>query len=282
MQLRSRSLRARLLAAALLVIGTAALADAGAEYAAGLAALRAGRRGAPTVEELFALGQRAAQERPGALEGYRPHGDGPPLPDLAFFQRLAGRSGSRLDGKFFDLYRRTYPDAGLPFYRMWRGEGPGCVDFAHRELPTLYRQWQEYRKAYPSHYREETARALGGIEEALLHGRCACGSRDSVLNGLDRLYRKEPKGELAGELQRRIEAIQEGSEEIEERCSGTLTERPAVEPGAREGAPQVAPAAKPGVEPTPAPAPKSEPPSAPSPMPRREAPPAEPVKLQRI
>ena len=130
-------------------------------------------------------------------------------PDPEFFLALAKQHGDQADRAFFQRYQAMFPDpSSWPLYHERQTDIGGCTKFGALALVRAYESWSIYQQAYPHRYSAPVAKLLNDLQNELLEGSCACGSKEETLLELQEFVRTFPQASLTPKVQQRLRAIE--------------------------------------------------------------------------
>lgn len=132
-------------------------------------------------------------------------------PDPRFFVEIGDTKGRRVDRAFFRLLARTRPDGAWPVYLEQQTDVTGCTRFENPALLSIYKGWLGFQEKFPAAYNAEVDKELREMESQLLTSSCACGSKASVIHGLEKISNAIPKASITLGIKKRLQAIRAGT-----------------------------------------------------------------------
>jgi hypothetical protein len=93
----------------------------------------------------------------------------------------------------------------------------GCMLFDLPALPSIYAGWLDFGRRFPGAYREQLEKEREAIDDALL-GDCACGTKETVIAGLEAFSKALPEAPIAARIRTRLDQIQNGKVAVRFEC----------------------------------------------------------------
>lgn len=141
-------------------------------------------------------------------------------PDVAFFSTLARSHGDAADRAFFAALQATYPDSVWATYIEQQTDVGGCTRFGSLEVAAAYIRWADFRRQFPTRYREEARKEADAALQALTASTCACGEAVTVERELEQALRGIRGPTARARVQARLQAVRAGRVDIEPHCTG--------------------------------------------------------------
>ncbi|SRR6266568_104788 len=138
-------------------------------------------------------------------------------PDPNLFGALAEMKGRPADRAFFKLLVATRPDGVWATYFEQQTDVTGCIRFDLPELSSIYSGWLDFEARFPSAYRAQVQDELHGLDNALL-GACACGTKATVVVGLEAVANALPKEPIAAKIKKRLDEVRNGTSNFQFQC----------------------------------------------------------------
>jgi hypothetical protein len=141
-------------------------------------------------------------------------------PDVEYFLRLARTHGDEADRAFFEAFKATYPDSVWPVYLEQQTDAGGCTRFGSLDVVRAYARWADFRRRYPSRYRDDARKEQGAALEALTRSTCACGEPEAVERELEHFLRTVHQAMPRAAVADRLQAVRAGRSGIRAQCIG--------------------------------------------------------------
>jgi hypothetical protein len=141
-------------------------------------------------------------------------------PDVAYFLGLARTHGDEADRAFFEAFKATYPDSVWPVYIEQQTDAGGCTRFGSLDVVGAYARWADFRRRYPSRYRDDARKELDAALEALTRSTCACGEPATVERELEHFLRTVHQATPRAAVADRLQAVRAGRSGIRAQCVG--------------------------------------------------------------
>ena len=139
-------------------------------------------------------------------------------PDVRFFGALARAHGDAADRAFFAALKATYPDSVWPAYIEQQTDDTGCTRFGSLSVAAAYVRWVDFRKRYPTRYRDEATEQARAAFERLTGSTCACGDAVGVERELEQALRDVHAPGPRAAVERRLQEVRAGRADIRGHC----------------------------------------------------------------